>query len=194
MLIRKMSLLLFTATLSTVGRVTAVPPLQFANGTNTGFSSPSQNTLSLDAQGNECMNIDSTDVTVTATLVALAPCYLTNLFCRQSVQVYAPTVTPSDIQINQGISVLFIDTTGAYTVNVYLPDNPIDGQLITIMTNSTNTITLTYLAGAGGAGVYYTTSVDSIDANASLTSYYGGASVTYLYTSARNDWIRIYRG
>lgn len=193
MIVKKVTLIVLIATtVAGVVKVTAGPSLQFANSTNTGLSSPGADTISFDANGEERINIDNTDVTVTATLVTLAPLCLTNLFCRQSVQTYIPA-SPYTVQVEPNKSVLFINSTAiGLTISITTPANPIDGQLLTIMTQNTNSVNLTYNTGPGG--IFYDTSIDSLDVNASLTSYYGGASVTYIYTAARNDWMRFRRG
>jgi len=170
----------------------AGPSLQFANGTNTGLSSPIADTMAFGANGDERMNIDSLEVTVTATLVAAAPLYLTNLFCNQAVQTYSPAA-PYTVQVEPNKTVLFINSTASgLTIGITTPPNPIDGQLLTIMTQNINLVTLTYNTGAGG--IFYDTSIDSLDANLTLGQYTGGASVTYIYTAARDDWMLFGRG
>jgi len=164
------------------------PSFKFENGTNTGLSSPVADSISFDVNGRERMNIDSTDVTVTATLVAAGPLILTDRFCNQAIQV--ETVTTSTARPNT--SILFVNRTATGAYSITFPSNPVNGQLFTILTQNTNTITVTNYAP--GATIFAASRITSLDANLALGGLTGGASVTYIYIAATNTWYRIYRG
>lgn len=179
--------------------ITSGPSLQFANGSNTGLSSPQDDTLFFGVNGEERVNIDSTDMFVSATLAAAAPLYLTSFLCQQSVQTHVPAATTSSVTVNPGVTVLFINytTSSNRTVNITLPPNPIDGQLLTILSNINSTnrfINLTYIAGEGGATVDAATDVTRLNSRVTPTGTQNGASVTYIYLAATNTWYKFRRG
>jgi hypothetical protein len=165
------------------------PSLKFTNGTNTGVSSPIANTMSFDVNGQERMNIDSLEVTVTATLVAAAPLRLTNVVCEQAIQVE----TGTSITTRRNTSIVFIDRSGSSSaVTIKFPDYPVDGQLLTILTQNTTSFTLTQNPGEGDT--FGTGKMTTLDANATMGGTTGGASVTYIYIAAKKAWYRFFRG
>jgi hypothetical protein len=161
------------------------PSFKFENGTNTGMSSPSANTLSFDVNGIERMNIDSTDVTVTATLVAAAPLLLTNVLCEQAILTSAVTIPALATT-----SIIFLDKSNTTAVTITFPPNPMQGQLFTIMTRSTSTFTVTNSPGAGATAI--STPITTLNAALTPLATTLGAAATYIFIGT--VWYRLFRG
>ena len=163
------------------------PSLKFSGSTNTGISAATANTLSFDTNGTEQMNISTTAIN------AVSPLVVQNLLMMQAIQVASFSASGS-VTINQTTSILLIkNNAGAgITVTVTFPSNPTNGQLCTLMINSlSNVVSLTYVAGTGGAT--FTNAITSLGTGA-VTTTTTGAAVTYIYVSADNTWYRISRG
>jgi hypothetical protein len=176
-----------TGTFTVVAGTAASPSLQFAGSTNTGISAATPNRLSFDINGVEKMSIDSTSVLLNSLLVLTKPSY------NQSIQV--ATVTGGEtITTNPAISILLLKPTGTVTITIVFPANPINGQLFTILSNNNDRINITNTAGAGGASISANTPIERLEADTTLSSNSGGASVTYIYVSADNAWYKFMRG
>jgi hypothetical protein len=161
----------------------ASPSLKFANGTNTGFSSPTANKISFDANGVEKMTIDATTVTATTTFISAAACIMAKEVCFGGLQVDATngiTVTVAD-----GISIL-LKTVSSASYAITMPANPINGQLLTIILGGNFNIPITYPSDT----VYY--EVDRLRTQSPMDQNSNGQSVTYVYYSG--TWYRYSRG
>jgi hypothetical protein len=169
----------------------AEPSLKFTNGTNTGFSSATANQLSFDINGVERMNIDSTDVTITATLVSAAPLIMRNVNANQAVQSLVDAVTT--VTINNATSVIIKNYSSAQTLDVTFPVSPIDGQIVTIIAAATGNFNLT-INTFNANFLTFRGTVTPLNPNNTFNSTANGTAVSYIYSAATNTWYKYWRG
>ncbi|MFA6066703.1 MAG: hypothetical protein WC707_05990 [Candidatus Babeliaceae bacterium] len=177
-----------TGTLILPAGSAASPALKFTGSTNTGLSAAIANTLSLDANGIEGMNISPTAITTILKLI------LTNLLCNQALQSVVPTVGGS-VTTASGTSILILKNAanvGGAGFTVTFPPSPTDGQFFTILQGSTNSTALNNAAGTGGAAIV--NPITTLNPGANFSSTANGASVTYYYNTTANSWYRYGRG
>jgi trimeric autotransporter adhesin len=174
-----------TGTLQLPAGSAAAPALRFTGSTTTGISAITADTLSLDAGGVEAMNMNSTAITAALKFV------MQGLFCNQAIQLTTAT-TGGSVTANSETAILILSYTGTitgYTIN--FPANPTNGQFFIIMINSADRITFSNVASGGATIVNGITRLDTTN---TINATSGGTAVTYLYSSATNQWIRCNRG
>jgi hypothetical protein len=172
------------------------PSFNFSNGTTTGISSATANTLSFDVSGVEKMSMDATSVTVTAATFVVG-----TLMAVQSRQVEPISGTVA-VSINSNTSILFLTYSANATANLTFPLDPIDGQMLTIIAVNTTTTARTLTLGYTGAnplpygatGATNSHRLTSLSPGAALLALTGGASITYIFSATDNVWYRYWRG
>jgi hypothetical protein len=112
--------------------------------------------------------------------------------CDQAIQVRQPTANSQAVAVDQGTSILILTNTANYTgLQVTFPQNAVNGQFFTIMMGTTNSITITNVAGA--SAYTFVNPVTGLAPGTAMTAAANGCSVTYLYQAAGNRWIRYAR-
>jgi hypothetical protein len=161
----------------------AAPSLRFTGSTTTGLATPTANTLSLVANSAERMTLSSTAVTALAKLVVTQP------FCNQAIQSAVPANGGTTVAAATTSILILSPAANIASHTVTFPTSPTNGQLFTIMLGTSNTITTLTNSAPGSTIVNGITGLSVANLGASS----GGTSVTYLFNSATNSWIRYAR-
>jgi len=181
----------------------AEPSLQFTNGSNTGISSPTPNTLSFDVNSAERMSMDASRITVTQ-----AACVINNVMCMtatQSLNIAGYGTFP--VTINNDTSLLIItynDAEGATTASITFPSDPYEGQLVTIkaiLIGESKKLSLSYdyIFNPSTEELLFLNPFSAFDTDVETDLVTGGAAVTYIYHTAatgfpQDGWYRYGRG
>ena len=158
----------------------ATPSFNFSNGTTTGISSATADTLSFDVSGVEKMSMDATSITAATTFI------VGTLMAKQAIQSVT-YIANTNVAINDTTSILVLNGTGNRTITfTQFPQNPVNGQLLTIMVTTAVTATLAYGA------LPVTTPITSLTGTAT-----GLPAVTYMYLTTDgptpNTWCKYSR-
>ena len=185
----------------------AQPSLQFANSTNTGISSPTPDRISFDVNGIERLSIDANGVHALTTAFVINN--VMSLISTQSLNITDFGTYP--ITINNDTSLLIVTYVVGVpiTVDITFPNNPYEGQLLTIKAILiptppvySNNLNLTYNYTFNPA----TEEVLLLNPTLALNTEFnvpnrgtGGAAVTYIYHTAatgfpQDGWYRYGRG
>jgi len=147
--------------------------------------------------GEAIINGDTTligDIKFTGTILSEGDFTTTGTLKVESALSIDDSISSTAIAANPGISLLLIDADAqAVDVAVTFPDNPTHGQLFTLISGTNSGLTLTNIAGAGGA-TFPNSPVTLLKADAPFNSTENGASVTYIYLATTNAWYKFLRG
>jgi hypothetical protein len=183
------------------------PSLQFSNNDNTGVSSPTAGTLSFDVNGVERLSIDASGVSSPTTAFIFNN--VTSIISTQSLTITDFGTYPITINNNTSLLIISYIVGVPITVDITLPANPYEGQLITIKAILlpsppvfSNNLNLTYNYTFFPA----TEQVMLLNPTLALNTEFsvpnrgtGGAAVTYIFHTAatgfpQDGWYRYGRG
>ncbi len=170
-----------TGTLQLPAGTASSPALTFTGSTTTGFSAPTANTLSIDANGTQVISISSSEIDLLAKVIA------TNLICNQAIQSAVPA-NNTTVTVGTTTSLLLLKPTGLVSSNftITFPANPIHGQRLTIILGNPS-LSVSILNDGNGATIINGLAQLSTTL---LTALTGGISVTYFYYAPDNAWYR----
>jgi hypothetical protein len=162
----------------------AAPSIQFRNSTNTGFSAATANTISVDTNGVERMNINTTTINAIATLA------VANAFCLQGFQTFSFSIS-SSVAVNATTSILLLTPSIAgLTATITFPSSPVNGQILIIVNTTTNSLTVSNSVSPNSI----VNPITSINKSATLSNTLTFAAVIYAYNSANTTWYRVATG
>lgn len=183
------------------------PSLQFLNGSQTGLSSATKNTISFDRNGIERLRIDTSSITVTDAAFVIDT--VMSLISTQSLHITTYGTHPLTINNDTSLVIIRYLSGGPTTVALSLPSNPHEGQLLTIKAilelippDTSNNLNLTYDYTFDPTTEEVTLLNPTLALNAEFyppNRGTGGASVTYIYQTTasgypHNGWYRYSRG